>query len=441
MKKTDGLIQNRINSIPVEKLSRLSLIFVLIWIVSPILILVLNAVGVDEYNVCSAWLTVLYLCGGTGLIFGFVYFYKLVASKFVRINNLINAIEPLLILGLFLLWCVICILFSDERIIAIYGYLTYHDNLFVYLFYGGLLMLGILLSMHKNFVVMASRVFLAVSALLSILALLNNDFTRRLCRSNLTATDGYEAVFYDSIHYSTYLVMALIVAMSLIVFSEDSQNKVIGCFSYFLLTVTMVFNNCTSATISFVFVMFVLLMKCEIRKGIWISLVAFIIIYSIVALLFNVEFSLSNLLNYEVTASKAIDLSAVDSNGNISKTIIDSWKSSFKKIMSNSVVGIGLQNTLVYSYNIFLQIAVYTGIPGLMIFLSSLFSAMSKLVYNWKSIDYKTLAAALVLIGYYLSGFFSITMFNIAPYAYLAFGVFIGGLIQQTGEIKKMEQT
>ena len=418
MSKTDGLILNRIFAMPDEKLIRFCFAAVIIWIISPIAALLSNLLGIDGYNFCGVWLTFLYVSGALGLIFGGLFLFKMYSFSDAELRAKLMLSEPLILVGTVFLWAVFCTLFAGEKTIAIYGYEKFHDNLFVYLFYGGMITAGIAVKNSEKYLLKSAEAFLCVAASLSFVSLVNNGVTNKLCRNSLTETDGHEAVFFDTEHFAMYLVMAIIVCAFLVLRLSKTGGRIIVLFALGLMVAALAFTGSLAGLIALALVsLFTILrynkLPASSLKVLLLELSVCLVVYILIVSVFKVVPAFpENMLVF--------------------------WRNTLKKVGENAVVGIGPQNTLGYAYNVYLKICLYLGVPGLLLYLAAFITAARELISQNMKMPLYAVAAVMTAIGYVIFAFFGSTMFYTAPYFYIVIGIIFGKCLEPLGKTVKV---
>ena len=144
MSNTDGALLRRINSISDSALNNINSSVVLLWTISPMIFFAMNKFGVTPYNIHGIMIVILYFLGCVGLIFGVISCSRAfeVTLKKEGKDSTIYKFLPLILLVIFVIWCVFCTIFAKEKRVAIYGYESLRDNLITFLFYLGFVAAG-----------------------------------------------------------------------------------------------------------------------------------------------------------------------------------------------------------------------------------------------------------------------------------------------------------
>lgn len=434
-KSTDGVLLDKVLGISKDKLSKYAFFSVLIWVLSPILIMPFNASGLDAYNIYAVWIFLLYIAGGFGVIFGATILLQEYYESKLSQKDKIKSMLPLILMVLFFLWCIFCVFFAPEKRIAIYGYGTMRNNIMTYFFYGCMVVTGYAVSKQKKNATALANVFLLVAVALSVLALLNNGLTELLCNNDYTDRFGYESVFYNSNHYGYYLLLSVLVSAYMTCETDAIWKKLLYLASYVLLLNTLILNNTLGAYLAVaISLIFALVMDaiCKRKKKTWILLVAFVIVSAA-----------SNLYTNNVITNFAsffgdtnLLLSDPEHADGAGSGRIEIWKAALAYIHERPIVGFGPQNLIFSAHNNFLEIGVYTGVPGMLLYLAFLLSGFLKLLKNSKKLGSIAFVAMCVALGYIASAFLGVTMFYTAPYFYIVLGLCLSGCLNPLVDIE-----
>ena len=120
--------------------------------------------------------------------------------------------------------------------------------------------------------------------------------------------------------------------------------------------------------------------------------------------------------------------------------------------MQSPIVGYGLDNagakylsvgiTTFRPHNIFIQMGLFTGIPGLLLYVSVYVLGAVRMIKERKIISPLVKSTAYITVGYMMSAFFGNSMFYTSPYFLIVFGICASGclnglLTNKTGELEK----
>ena len=232
-----------------------------------------------------------------------------------------------------------------------------------------------------------------------------------------------------------HLSVALIINAYFLENSKNKVEKIIYLVAFAILTNMLILNNTMGAylavTLTLIFAVIWSFINRESNKKLpLLALGAFIVISAISCLYCdNVINNFSSMFG-DVTTLIEDDSTAseIDSIGSSRGRL---WIRAFSFIKVSPIFGFGLQGVGFSSHNMFLQIGMYTGIPGLALYLAILLSGVVKLIIMRKTISPLTKACAFTVISYLISGFFGVTVFYTAPYFYLVLGVCLAGLTKQ----------
>lgn len=108
------------------------------------------------------------------------------------------------------------------------------------------------------------------------------------------------------------------------------------------------------------------------------------------------------------------------------------WIDTIDKIKHSPIFGYGPEGLYFkfgdklmtdWPHNEYLQYAAFFGIPGLIFYISSLFSLAKKRLSELKKLDTTTIIAIGVIIAYLFSALFGNTMFYTSPFFFTFFGL------------------
>ena len=266
------MLVDLVKKIPNSKLQEMALVLILVLVSSPMVVMILNALPIETDYVFYVWATIPYLVGDIGWLLGLLFLVRLISSCNYSFVKKIQIFLPLILLAIFAIWCFICDYNSEFRFVALTCYLSMQDGFFMYFAYGGIILLGLLLSSDKKKLSVLANVFLAVSAVMAIIVLLNNDLTELLCRTEYTNSVGYESVFFNSNHYGYYLVFNVLISAFMFANIKEGKFKFLYLALYALFTVTLVFNNTFGSYLA----IFLTLIFAVVWINLWLLLIMFL---------------------------------------------------------------------------------------------------------------------------------------------------------------------
>ena len=405
-----------------KKITLVSAILLIVWIAYPIVVMYLNAFNVSAYLTYQIWYTILYFIGGAGMVIGGI-----------TLCNLKKRPIPIYLMALFGIWCILCSAFAEHKAIAFFGFSTMKDNFTTYFAYAGFILLGLTVAKDKEWVKRLATVFLFTSAILAVIALMDNKLTTSLCVNYITNCYHYQSVFYNTNHYGYYLLMSIILAAYLFLNEEDKQMRIIYLVCEAIFTTTLILNNTMGAylatLLTFIFAIIWSFMNKEPKKDILIFVAVFLVATAISFIYTNNVSS-----NFVGMFSDAGDMMTEEDINAVGSGRGALWLVYTDVIKHYPIMGVGPENVGTSAHNTFLQIGAYTGLVGLVIYVSIFIAGVIGLIRIRHTISPQAKAAAFIVVGYLISAFFGVTMFYTAPYFYAILGICLYDLVGEKAE-------
>ncbi len=420
-------------------LSFICTLSLLAWILAPIMVMYRNfkTQGISPFAAYKSMLTTYYgwlgfmmIAGAVGLLAGLIYLIRRAILSKMSGKEKMAALAPIWAMLAFIIWCTInTFCFAEDQKLAISGQLVQMDCLLVYLCYGGMILAGLTVARNKHLTMIVIWAFLAISTFMAMMCILDNDAAYSLFVNSLTNTFHYEAVFYNTNHYGYYLTLIIVVSAYLLSYRSDWVEKMFYGFVYVINLWTLILNNTMGAylavLLTFIFAVIWSFINKEEKKWPLIILGIFVAI-SIVST-FMSDSIVTNFADMFSDISTVIEMDDSELEG-IGSNRGERWMKTIERIKEKPLVGHGLQSITEYTtHNIYLQQAAYTGIPGLLLFLSIFVVGATKLVKARKTITPLARGAAFAVVAYLISAFFGNTIFYTATYFYIILGFCLTG--------------
>lgn len=413
MSKTDGILLDKINNVKIDRINLICFISMLIWICSSILMSVLNLINAKSYTYHGAVIMLLYLSGGLGLIFGGIRLYRLFVDDVNNRRDLFDSLQPVLFLFLLLLWSLFCVLFAEEKRIAIYGYEMFRDNIFTFLFYFGLVLLGITASLDKKRFRLALVVFVIVASFLSMLQLANVSFTFSLFRTSDMTSESNPVGAVDSF-LGEYLLIAIF-SLSYIFFTSGSKHSWIAMLPACIMFVLLIKAGDVIAIllliIAYIIVLLLAIKKHEMSVMIKCLLLLIPLLLILCAMVLMVD-----TVNFQSFEKSVVAI--------YSDRIVR-WGDVKNFLRSAPIVGVGPQNTLQSAKNSLLQTGMYMGVPGILIFVMAIILVFEKSMHNCGDFTKKVVLPVFLLV-FTLDIITMGSVYYILAYYFLFIGAIIG---------------
>lgn len=399
MSRTDGMLLAKIEGINDEKINDYCFIGLLVWILSPIVMTILNLTNVKTYTFHGILTIALYVSGCIGLLFGLLYLVRFIKNERDNKDALILSLQPVWALIILGIWCAFCTLFAEEKRVAIYGYESLKDNLFTFLFFGGLFLSAFTFGNNKKKLIKLARVFSLVSVIVSMVSICI-DKSALINGSSITNAAGNEASYMGE-----YLILAILVSI-ILAMNFSSRFDILFFLSIPIITLELLINNDVLSILILLVITISLLCFAIIKfsKEFKVKTILSCVLILITMVLFIV-------LKEDVTLRLYGENILETLNGRALK-----WKSAFNFILSAPVVGVGPQNTMDSANSFLLQMAMYIGVPGLIMFLFICITVLSKRTILISKI-------APLLLVFLLSISLSDTTYYIAAYLFVLLGI------------------
>lgn len=429
-------MKNELNpSQDVKKFEKISLALLLLWICFPLVVMLLNLLGTDGIYVYLFWQYVVYFIGAAGYIVSLVFIYKIVNHNKLNVKGVLLDKLPLVLLALFLMWSLISSVLANNRHMALYGMVPYSTSWFTYFFFGGFLLLSVILSKNDGYVITLAKFFLLVSTIMATVTIVDNDFTMRAnVVSPYTNCFHYQSVFYNTNHYAYYLLLVIAVSFFFVLFSKRILERSLCLVVFILNLVVLIFNNTLGAYLSAFFAIFGVCIYNFCKKNNYrttsISMLIVFLATSFITTFFS-DNILGSLLGMTTDLGNVINSVDVDSAGSGRGEL---WKIAIMCIREQPLFGCGFENRGAYftsndnglfvtqPHNLFLFLAKHTGIPGLIFVLVTFVVGFVRLM-NLHNKRMLTFASEIIVIAYLMSAFFGVVKFYTEPYFIIVLGI------------------
>ncbi len=448
MKETNSQLLDRIVNADEKRIQWFCFYLLLVWTVTPLVIMLLNFMSVDGIYVYLIWTYLLYFIGAFGLASGVLYFIRLHYGLLLKSKTILSGYLPIFILGLFLVWAFVSSVLAKDSHMAFYGLIPMTSSWFTFLSFGGFLLAAIVCSNNKNLIVLLARILVIVSVVQAVFTIIDNEVSFKLNTVEpYTNCFHYQSVFYNTNHYAYYLLMTIVVAIFLFVYSKSIIERAIYIASYILLLFLLILNDTFGAYLSLIVTFLIALTFSSeklnnVKKALLFLVVVFIIV-SLISLSFtdNLKNSFEGLF-FDV--NRVVDNKDVDYVGS-SRGVL--WRTALESIKANPVFGCGFENMgavependsgglfVTQPHNFILFFAKNTGIPGLILYLSALLVVLTRLIRKRNTISEITISALFVVMAYLISAFFGVVKFYTSPYYVIALGICIFGCSDMTAK-------
>lgn len=323
---------------------------------------------------------------------------------------------------------VLSCLFSEYKFEAFFGY--NFEGLLTFIAYLGFFYLGFRL--NKIEIKKICKIILLVAIILSLIMLIKNDLSCFLFNIPKDQYYFYQGPFDQFNHAAYYLLIVNVISIFMFI-NED--KKVLYFVINLVVLYTLVINDTFGAYIAFfltlVMVVFYYILKRDKIKEILLILLSFILVscltyrngYNIV--LHNIQ----ELLN-DTNIIMEQDLEQIENIGTSRGKI---WIYGAKLIFDKPLLGYGFEN-IKYEYakydiqtdkphNLILELAVHSGIPAMISYVSFIALIIIKNVKKISELDNMTVMGLIIVISYLINSMVGNQTLCVAPYFYIFLGV------------------
>ena len=443
---------------------------ILIWCAIPLLISVLYACGVEFLDSTSFWELIMRMIGYIGLIIGLFVLLSFVShfgidvlnelsTKFSKITkkdyklSVYNAANdkidrktkaldflPILTLIIFLLWTLLSCAFSTSKYMAFNGDIFRNEGFMTYMSYAGYILLGLTISNNSFLLKRIAVAFISVGTLLSVCVLLNDIESLSVFINKCLYPNLHSSVFYNSNHFAYYLLLATLVTAFLYLTSDIDHHKLMFILVYVLFIYTIIINDTFGVYLALFLTLLVFSLFEFIKpkfgfKKVFVLLCLFLFV-SIASLIvtknvlinfytfFGDAFSFGNYMVGELNESEVA--SAGTGRGKL-------WINSVRAILDRPILGYGLDSganvfmaygiTMDRPHNMLLQMALFTGVPGVILYYSTYIIGIVRLLRRRSDLSKVACASTFLVLGYTISSAFGNSMFYTSPYYLIIFGI------------------
>lgn len=444
-----------IDYIPRLHLQRIALILLLIWCVSPIVALAYNVISylpndvdwvsqLHQMNIMTIhWYKLLLQVGFLGCLIGIVSFAKNIReAKESNINKKDffrnRIIEFCLLLMLF--WSLLSYFASGNMAESLVGQDYGKVGILTYFAAAGIFCSAYAVR-DKKYIKWILELYVTVAIIQSSLVLTNADnFIKRLVLTNNSGA------YFNINHFAYYLCMAVMCSLLLYVTESRSKKLSLGRLIIFAILVAALVRNHSLGPYLAVLCAFI----SSIVLAIWLDRrqLKRIITAFILFILVTIIMSISDGYLYLDLRIFGLDLFRLFKGQEINdigsgRWIL--WVNGIDFIRERPILGSG--PSLLYDkyllatgsinrpHNEFIEHAASIGIPGVLLYISTLFLYLKSFIKKRKKISILGFGLLSVIIAYLVSSLFGVTMYNVIPFFFMFFGISIGQL-QEISNIK-----
>ena len=414
--------------------NKLSTLVIILFILIPLLIMYTNYKHVSIRYI-QYWyrLTVLFGCisGAVGLS-NLLYNIKKISLK----NFL-----PFILIFIILVLSFIASYTSIDRVKAFEGEWYRHVGYYTYLLFLGFYLNAI--NVEKKDYKIIGTVFAIVSTILSVVAILNNDFTHYVF---LWQKRPYNAIFTNANHFGYYLSISVIVMIFLTLYEKNTIKKVVYyammTISFIMIIANDTFGSYLGVVVGLIFISIYSIIKKKNSQLIYI-----VLLFAVLSAMISTSNGSIAKNNFEKLffdlkiINKSEDKKLVEKTGSNRMKL---WKYTYKLIKKNPWFGVGPNIVANYywkdgigegvPHNFILEFASYNGIPALAVYLALLLYIF---VRNLVKSDKYNIALITCMLSYLTSAFFGNMFFHTSPYFVIVMGMLSSDIILEEKITKK----
>ena len=445
-------------------ISKISLILVMFVILAPLLTTVMRLIAVNNFFVYKVLyvrsidisLYTTYIVGFIGLA-TFVYLCVKKGISHWKKYASSKLLIPVYLFIAFLIYLLFSCLLAQDTHLAFYGSEYRNEGYYLYLAYAGVCFLSMLIEHDKKKIIY--NTLICVAMFLAVIGFIDFQGKERV----FTYWNSMSAIFTNPNHYGYFLVIPIICSVMLLE-SEKWYLKIAYLVSYVVLLLTLI-NTTTSGSYMAIFITIVAILIYQIiAKKKWSFGLLVLGIFIACAFLYNGAYSNKPMIaDIEAITSQVISITGKDKDSIVKlvkdgeikdyskldkdqKAIADYgsrrlliWINSLKLIKQRPILGYGLENISASMigggagrpHNLILQMCLFAGVPGAMMYLIGVAIIMIRGLINFKLMDNIMAISYFACFGYLISAMFGNTMYYTSPFFLVFFGMLYGKEIRQ----------
>lgn len=408
-------------------------------LIIPIIVLITPPFAKNIYR-SSLWFSMILCLGFISLFSSFYHIYH--SKKNEKINK--KDFLPLILLSIFLIWTLITCLINGDIITTIFGDEYRKEGFITYIAYAGFLIDGILTKKKDRNIYF--KILVIITTILSLLTMFKCSFTNFF----LSESSEYQAIFHQFNHFGYLLLMSIVCNINLIINCNNKKERLFYFITFLITSFTLMLNNTLGSYLAVLGGMFFLLIYYFFIKK-----EKLIILSIIICIFVGISFIpvrkndkgmaiqlYSNItdvfkINYNNLSNKT-EQQKVNALGTTRGYL---WRQAINLIKKKPITGYGLDNIRKKMYgndrphNMVIQMAAYTGIPGMLLYVSSIILIVFRTLKTIRNIDSTIITSISVVIAYIVSSITSNSMY----YTSLYYMIFLGFCINNLLKLRSIE--
>ena len=335
--------------------------------------------------------------------------------------------------ALFLVWAFVCTELSDYKHYSLVGGDYMRDGLVSYFIYGGVFLCASMLR-REEYRRKLMLSFVGVIAFLALIMLVQAYFDVFFLDYCFPAERA--VVFNQFNHLGYMLCMTAAACLGFFLYERGNKRRKLLYLTGFVFLVWALIVNDTFGSLLAVILAVpaaLILYARSGRKLNWRALGLALLILLVAVILLAVFTGTKGPLGEFIRLKRDIVkiLSHAEDAGKAGSERFGLWQETVAKIRKRPIFGYGPQGLIrVHAlsgarmpHNTYLQIAAYTGIPGLIVYLAALLTLAAHHWKRIKTLDAMVLVASGAAFAYLVSQTFGAPIFNAEPYFWLFLGL------------------
>lgn len=437
MKKVSELI----NYIPMQSIERAAAVLLIIWVLSPIIIMFSynSTEGVERSLLLIFrhifWYGILQTIGFLGCILNVVVFSKSIIKAKIEKMSIKQYIKNNLFfvfLCLMLIWSIFSCIASENVNISFNGTSYRKEGIITYFTYCGILGCGYVIR-NKQVIKRILEIFTLSATILSILMLINSKALNEFLGFSVRST-----VFLQFNHFGYYLGMSIMSSLFLIQIDMKSPKKLISHLVIFaVITAALIGNESLGPYLAVVAGLI-----CSISLIIWLdksflkrTLIA-VGVFAMVTITMNIHNShlYKDIWTLKGDITKIVkETSDVDKAGT-GRWIL--WRNGVRFISEKPLFGYGPDNLgeqyakvkirTDRPHNEIIQFAASLGIPAAIFYIMAMINYFRIFLKYRKRVSIIEIGMLCIVVAYLASSMFGNTMYYTSPFFFMLLGISSG---------------
>lgn len=431
-------VSELIDYIPIKSIEKAAAILLIIWILSPIIIMFSynSTQDVEQPLLLTLkhiyWYQILQTIGFLGCILNIIIFSKSILkakNEKISMKQYLKNNIFLLFLVLVLFWSILSCLASDNFEVAFNGTLYRKEGLVTYFTYCGIFGCGYVVR-NKRFINYILEFFTLPATALSILMLINSETLNKLL--GLTV---HSAVFLQYNHFGYYLCMSLMSVLLIFQMEKKSTPMLMFRIAIFaVITAALVENGSLGPYLAVV-----VGLLCSIIFAIWLDkrllkrIVIVVTVFISVSLIINIS---NNHLYKELKVLRGDIAKIAKGSPDVDKAGTGRWilwVNGVRFITEKPVFGYGPDNlggqyakvniSTDRPHNEIIQFAASLGIPSAIFYVIAIAAHFIVFLKQRKWVSGLEIGIMCTVIAYLASSMFGNTMYYTSPFFFMILGL------------------